>query len=184
MKAAFLDRDGVINEEVNYLSDTRHFRFIEGVEEAIRRLINCGYEIVIITNQAGIAKGHLTAHDYYEVTEFLVSGLERSGLKVLGIYHCPHHPTATLPLFRKRCSCRKPAPGLFLRAISQFQIDPAISVMVGDKRSDLEAAHSAGITRNFLVRSGHKISDVDATKYVVMANLLEVANHLYDLEGQ
>ncbi|MFZ5478903.1 MAG: D-glycero-alpha-D-manno-heptose-1,7-bisphosphate 7-phosphatase [Myxococcota bacterium] len=144
--AAFLDRDGTLVEEVNYLARPEQLRLIPGVPEALLRLRAAGYALVLVTNQAGVARGYFGLDDVTRVHEALEAML---GLRFDGVYTCPHHPDFTGP-----CECRKPAPGLLLRAIAELGLDPARSFVVGDKRTDVLAGEPLGV-RGYLVRTGH-----------------------------
>jgi len=154
--ALFLDRDGVINIEKNYLYKREEFQFIEGVFESCRYFKKLGYLIIIITNQAGIARKIYKEGDYQNLTTWMLNEFLKQGVEIDKVYHCPHHPD-----FSGECSCRKPKPGMVLAAKSDFDIDLNRSILVGDKRSDLLAALSAGVENRVLVESGHEISEKD-----------------------
>ena len=156
MPALFLDRDGVINVEKGYLYKIDDFEFIEGVFGACLHFIQSGYKIVIVTNQAGIARGLYTESDYKILTDWMLSEFLRHGVVIDGVYHCPHHPDFTGP-----CLCRKPNPGLIYQAYQDLNLSLGESILVGDKKTDLIAAKIAGIKNRVLVRSGHKISNND-----------------------
>lgn len=160
-RAVFLDRDGVINTEVNYLHRVEDFAFVPGTVDALRRLQQAGWALVVVTNQSGIARGYYTEADYQALTAHLRAELAVAGVSLDAVLHCPHLPDAQVPAYRLDCDCRKPAPGMILRAVAELGIDPAASVLVGDKRSDLEAGRAAGVGRNVLVRSGHAPSAAD-----------------------
>ncbi|WP_345969898.1 D-glycero-beta-D-manno-heptose 1,7-bisphosphate 7-phosphatase [Sulfurimonas sp. HSL1-6] len=157
-KALFLDRDGVINKEKNYLYKIEDFEFIDGVFETCRTFQEKGYLIIVITNQAGIARGKYTEDDYQQLTRWMIERFADEGVTINAVYHCPHHPD-----FSGECSCRKPEPGMLEEAKAAFDIDMASSVLVGDKESDIEAGLQAGISVNILVKSGHQV-DAEATK--------------------
>ena len=157
LKAAFLDRDGVINREVNYLSCVEKFEYLPGSREAIKRLHDAGYSIVVVTNQAGIGKGLITELDYQDITQRFLQDMSSDGVRVLSVKHCPHHPEASLSRYKKDCDNRKPNPGMICDVLVEFHIDPKQSFLVGDKLSDILAAESAGLGQAYLVKSGHKI---------------------------
>lgn len=152
-KALFLDRDGVINKEKNYLYQINAFEFIADVFDACRYFQNQGYLIIVITNQAGIARGIYTEKDFTMLTQWMVAQFEKEGIKIAQVYHCPHHPD-----FTGECVCRKPHPGMILTAQKDFNIDLSRSILVGDKNSDIEAGINAGVAHNFLVQTGHAIT--------------------------
>lgn len=151
-KALFLDRDGVINVEKNYLHNIEDFEFIDGVFETCRYFQKKGYLIIIVTNQAGIAKGKYSEKDYQVLTHWMLGRFLKEGVEISAVYHCPHHPD-----FTGWCDCRKPASGMFEQAKDEFDIDMASSISVGDKESDIEAGISAGVGKNYLITTGHKI---------------------------
>lgn len=157
LKAAFLDRDGVINREVNYLSCVEKFEYLPGSREAIKRLYDAGYSIVVVTNQAGIGKGLITELEYQDITQRFLQDMSSDGVPVLSVKHCPHHPEASLSQYKKDCGHRKPKPGMICDVLVKFHIDPKQSFLVGDKLSDISAAESAGLGQAYLVESGHKI---------------------------
>ena len=149
-KAAFLDRDGVINEEVNYLHEPDKVRIIPGVAGALRRLRENGFLIIVVTNQAGVARGMYQEHDIDLVHREIDAILARDGAKIDAYYYCPHHEK-----FTGDCDCRKPAPGMLLQAGTDHNIDFAASFMAGDRLSDIDAGRAAGCGRLILVRTGY-----------------------------
>ena len=144
-RALFLDRDGVINIEKNYLYREEDFEFIDGIFDLCRHFQKRGFEIVIVTNQSGICRGYYTQEDFEKLTEWMEAEFAKEEIKIAKTYHCPHHPD-----FTGSCSCRKPEPGMFLQARKELGLDIENSVMVGDKPSDIEAARRAGIKRGYL----------------------------------
>lgn len=151
-KALFLDRDGVVNIEKNYLYKIEDFEFVDGVFDTCRYFQNQGYLIVIITNQAGIARGKYTEEDFETLTKWMIKEFESEKVKISKVYYCPHHPE-----FTGECECRKPQPKMILDAQQNFNINLSQSILVGDKNSDIEAGLSAGIKHNYLINTGHKI---------------------------
>jgi D-glycero-D-manno-heptose 1,7-bisphosphate phosphatase len=147
----FLDRDGVINRDFGYVGRWADFEFIVGAPEAMRTLTLAGHALVIITNQSGIARGYYSNDDYLRLTEQMLEALAGFGVDVLGVYHCPHHPSGSVSAFAVSCDCRKPKPGMILRAAAEHNLDLAASVLIGDKRSDMIAAAAAGVGRRYLL---------------------------------
>jgi D-glycero-D-manno-heptose 1,7-bisphosphate phosphatase len=147
--AVFLDRDGTIVLERNYLADPDRVELVPGGAAAMRRLHDAGFALVIVTNQSGIARGLYKEADYLRVQERLTSLLAGDGVELAGVYHCPHHPDFTGP-----CDCRKPAPGLFLRASADLDIDLTRSFFVGDRIKDIQPALIWG-ARGILVGTGY-----------------------------
>lgn len=158
-KAAFLDRDGVINREVGYLHRWADFEFLPGVLTAMRALHEAGYALVVVTNQSGIARGYYTETDYHALTTQLRAALAEAGCPATAIYHCPHHPAGSVAGYARACDCRKPAPGMLLRAAAEHGLSLADSFMVGDKADDARAARAAGVGRVYLVTSGHALPE-------------------------
>ncbi len=144
-KALFLDRDGVINIEKNYLYKQEDFEFVDGIFDLCRYFQSEGYAIVIVTNQSGICRGYYSEADFKKLTEWMEAEFAKEGIKIAKTYHCPHHPD-----FTGSCSCRKPEPGMFLQAQKELVLDLEQSVMVGDKPSDIEAAQRAGVQECYL----------------------------------
>lgn len=177
-KAAFLDRDGVICKEKHHLYKTDDFEFIDGVPEAIERLREQGYLIFVITNQAGVAKGLYTEED--------VDILHRHMLKLLedithidAIYYCPYHEDAVTEKYRIHSPDRKPGDGMIQRACEDMlkkgiTIDLENSILVGDKLSDIEAGKKAGIGKNILVRSGHRIDESTKLPDIIIDSLADI----------
>jgi D-glycero-D-manno-heptose 1,7-bisphosphate phosphatase len=173
-KAVFLDRDGVVNEDREYVARIEDFRFIEGVFSACRELQAMGYTLVIVTNQSGIARGLYTAEDYRRLTEWMVAALRREGINVAGVYHCPHHPDGLAAPFRQECRCRKPQPGMLLQAAEELDLDLSRSVLVGDKETDMEAARNAGLALAVLVRSGQPVNSAVTRADFIVHGLRDV----------
>ena len=160
-KALFLDRDGVINKEINYLYKKEDFEFIEGIFELCRFYQDLGYKIIVVTNQSGIARGFYTEDDFNILTLWMNKEFEKKGLHVSRVYYCPHHPD-----INGACRCRKPDIGMFLDAQKEFDIDLENSLMVGDHERDIEAAHKAGITQTYFFDEYHKTKKSKASKIV------------------
>ncbi|MFR9504428.1 MAG: HAD family hydrolase [Rikenellaceae bacterium] len=138
-KAIFLDRDGTINVDHGYMHDTSLLEFMPGVIEALQRLSKDGYLLIIITNQSGIGRGYFTAEQYKLFNDSLVERLQSKGIEITATLMCPHAPS-------DNCNCRKPYPYMVLKAIDEFEIDPNLSYMFGDKPSDVECGEAAGVT--------------------------------------
>ncbi len=152
--AVFLDRDGTIVREVDYLRSPEELRLLPHAADAIRRLNEIGFAVVVTTNQSGVARGLLTEDDLAQVHKLLAERLAKRGARLDAIYFCPHHPTAGAGPYRRECSCRKPAPGMLLRAAEELDLDLSRCFAVGDSRRDLVAGREAGC-KTILVRSGY-----------------------------
>lgn len=150
----FLDRDGTVCEEVGYVNHVERCRLLPKSAEAIKLLNQAGRRIAIVTNQAGVARGYFKEDMILAVHERLRGLLAEGGAYVDGIYYCPHHPTAGAPPYRSVCECRKPLPGLVLRAARELAIDLTRSYMIGDSSRDVQAAQAAGVT-SVLVLTGY-----------------------------
>jgi D-glycero-D-manno-heptose 1,7-bisphosphate phosphatase len=150
-KAFFLDRDGVINTELDYVSTAESFHFINGVFDACRIILSQGYQIIVITNQSGIARGYYTLSQFSELNAWMLREFKKERIDVTEVYFCPHHAIAGLGAYKVECECRKPKPGMILKAKNEHNIDLAQSVLVGDHVSDIEAGENAGIGSLFLV---------------------------------
>jgi D-glycero-D-manno-heptose 1,7-bisphosphate phosphatase len=156
-KAAFIDRDGVLNEERAFVHRPDDFILIAGVGEALRALKAAGYILVVVTNQSGIARGLYPETDYLRLTEHMRRQLAAEGVSLDVVEYCPHLPDAPVDRYRLDCDCRKPKPGMLNRAIKALDIDAPASFLVGDRLSDVEAGRMAGVGRCFLVRTGHPL---------------------------
>jgi D-glycero-D-manno-heptose 1,7-bisphosphate phosphatase len=160
-RAVFLDRDGTINEEKEYLWRVEAFRFIPGAVDAIKLLKKSGYLVVVVTNQSGIGRGYYGEADLMLLHEHMERELQRHGTTVDACYFCPHHPQHGVGHYAVDCSCRKPLPGMLLQAAVELEIDLAASWMIGDKKADIDAGQAAGC-RTILVRTGYGTAEAAA----------------------
>jgi D-glycero-D-manno-heptose 1,7-bisphosphate phosphatase len=144
-RLALLDRDGVLIVDHGHVSAREHVEWIGGGAEAIRSLQDAGYAVAIVTNQAGIAKGLYSEEQFVELMRWIVSELANESALIDAVYYCPHHPTGGHPPYLVDCPCRKPKPGMLLRALEDAGVTPAHSLMIGDKQTDMEAAQAAGV---------------------------------------
>ena len=152
--AVFLDRDGTINEQMGYINQLSRFQLLPGVGQAINRLNQAGWPVVVVSNQSGVARGYFPADLVEKVHGYMVELLARDGARLDGVYYCPHHPRAELDSYRKECNCRKPRTGLFEQAASDLNLDLAKSYVIGDRSSDLKAGRNIGAT-SILVLTGY-----------------------------
>jgi len=156
--AVFIDRDGTLTEEVGYVNHPSRLRLLPRSAEAIRRLNRTDVAAVVVTNQAGVARGYFPESVLHLVNADLTAQLARAGARLDGLYVCMHHPSEGAPPYRMPCDCRKPKPGLLLKAADELRLDLSRSVMVGDKPSDLEVAAKVG-ARSVLVLTGYGLGD-------------------------
>ena len=166
IKTIFLDRDGVINIEKNYLHKIDDFEFISGVFDACNYFENLGYRIIIVTNQSGISRGFYSAKDFEILTQWMIKQFKLKQIDILDIFHCPHSPN-------DKCKCRKPMPGMLLEAQKKYRIDMGNSWLIGDKEEDIIAAHNSGINNTIIVRSGHKIDELTSKAKYVLNSIAE-----------
>lgn len=176
-KALFLDRDGVINKEKNYVYRIQDFYFIEGIFDLLRSAQDCEYLLIVITNQAGIARGYYTEDDFYLLTDWMKKQLHEKGIVIDRVYHCPYHPVHGIGRYKRNSECRKPSPGMILKAAKDLDIDLSNSLLIGDKESDIEAGLRAGIGLNILLRH-EKIPQPHQTKANKIINVLAEAVQL------
>ena len=164
IKTIFLDRDGIVNKEINYLFKIDEFEFIDGIFDVCQYFQSLSYKIIIITNQSGISRGYYTESDYQRVTQWMLNQFKYKNINILDIFHCPHGPDST-------CDCRKPKPGMFLKAKAKHNTDMEKSWMIGDKERDIIAANSAGIDNTILVRSGHRIDESSSNASFILDSI-------------
>ncbi len=154
-RAVFFDRDGVLNEEVGYLWQIERFNWITGARDAVKLCNERGLLAVVVTNQSGIARGMYTARDVDVLHAFMQSSLAEVGAHIDAFYYCPHHPD-----FSGECDCRKPKPGLILRACKELDIEPAQSILFGDSERDIAAAKAAGLRDGIFFTGGNLLDAV------------------------
>ena len=152
--AVFVDRDGTLNREVDYLRRVVDLRLLPGGAAAVRRLTDAGFAVVIVTNQSGVARGLIAPATLDTIHDAVHRRLARGGARLAGLYSCPHHPTAGRPPLRRRCRCRKPGPGMVERAARDLDLDLGRSYCIGDSPADLGLAAATHL-RAVLVRTGH-----------------------------
>ena len=173
IKTIFLDRDGVINREVNYLYEIKNFKFIDGVFEACQHFQKLNYEIIIVSNQSGIARGYFKENDYIKLNKWMIKKFEQKKISILDTFYCPHGPDS-------KCNCRKPQPGMFLEAQQKHNISMQDSWMIGDKETDISAAKNAGIFNTILVRSGHSIDDSNSSSTYIINSIKDSKGFIRD----
>jgi D-glycero-D-manno-heptose 1,7-bisphosphate phosphatase len=178
--AVFLDRDGTLIEEAGYLDRLERLVFYPYSVDAVRLLNRADLAVVIITNQAGVARGIFQEGFVAEAHRHVTMTLARGGARIDGFYYCPHHPEASVEQYRKSCECRKPQPGMLRRAAEDLKLDLARSFVIGDRWHDLQAGDAVG-TRGILVRTGYgRTEEASPTRAVrpaaIVDNLIEAAS--------
>jgi D-glycero-D-manno-heptose 1,7-bisphosphate phosphatase len=153
-RAVFLDRDGTINVEKNYLHKATDFEFIPGAQEAIKKLKDAGFLVVVVSNQSGIARGYFDETAVESLHQHIQEELANYGTSIDAFYFCPHHPVKGLGPYKVQCECRKGSPGMLLLAARDYDVDLSRSIMVGDKLADIEAGKRAGC-KSLLVLTGY-----------------------------
>lgn len=187
IKAIFLDRDGTINAENYYLHKIEEFEFLPGVLEGLKILQDAGYQLIVITNQSGIARGYYSEEDFLLLNNWMIQTLETQGVYIKKVYYCPHLPNAKIKRYRMVCTCRKPLLGMFEKAIQEFQIDVNQSWVIGDKIRDCELCRNTNC-RGFLIGNNESVEVIEAVKacryhnvrYAI--NLLESVKIIVNME--
>lgn len=158
-KTVFFDRDGVLNEDVSYLYEIDRLVWIEGAKEALAYLTRRGYDIFVVTNQSGIARGYYTVADMDKLHAYMTAEAAKMGGRIKKFYYCPHLLEGKIAEFAIDCDCRKPKPGLIKQAMSEYPVDKARSFLIGDKPRDVESAEAAGI-KGYLFTGGNLLDFV------------------------
>ena len=184
-RACFIDRDGVLIKEKNYLGSPDQVELFPQTAEAIRLLKKNGFITVVVSNQSGVARGYFREKDIAEVEARISSLLAAENVSIDAWYYCCHHPDGIKPEYARHCECRKPAPGMFLRAADDLNIELADSFMIGDKYSDLNAATNAGCRMSVMVMTGHGREELAKNKdkqrpVAVADNILEAVKHIIE----
>ena len=172
-KALFLDRDGVINIEKHYLHKIEDFEFIPGIIEVMRQYRQEGYVLVVVTNQSGIGRGYYTEEAFWQLTEWMKQTLAAHGVIIDGVYFSPYHPEKGVGEYRRESDCRKPGPGMLLKAAEELKLDLEASVMLGDKESDVEAGQNAGLAQTIRLLEKGKTRE-DSKADVVICDVREL----------
>ena len=179
--AIFLDRDGVINRDPGYTYRTEEIQFIEGIFPLVRNFRQAGYLAIVITNQAGIARGYYSEQDVQRTHEWMRAKFQENDADVDAFYYCPFHPEGTVPAYRADSPNRKPAPGMILQAAADWSIDLARSVLVGDKESDLEAGRRAQVGMLILFDPAADVAMCPHGNGFRVGSLLELARHFQNI---
>lgn len=157
-KAVFLDRDGTINEEMGYINHISRFKIFKYTFDAIKILNNLGFKVLILTNQSGLARGYFTEEVLNKVHDTLLKKAEKNKAKIDKIYYCPHHKNGIVEKYKIDCDCRKPKPGMLLKAQKDFKISLEKSYLIGDRYKDIQFAFSNNI-KSILVKTGYGLGE-------------------------
>lgn len=152
-RAVFFDRDGVLNRDVDYLHRPEELHWMPGAREAVRWCNDHGYLAIVVTNQSGVARGYFDEAAVQALHQWMQGELARAGAHIDAFYYCPHHPGHGVEPYRVECDCRKPKPGMVTAALAEWGIDPAASLLIGDKPRDIAAGEAAGV-RSVLYSDG------------------------------
>jgi D-glycero-D-manno-heptose 1,7-bisphosphate phosphatase len=166
-KAIFLDRDGVINIEKNYVCKIEDFEFIDGIFDTLNYLKRFDFKFFIITNQSGIGRGYYTKDDFDKLTSWMLNEFEKNGIEILQVEFCPHNPD-------ENCNCRKPKTGMIDNILKNHHIDLENSWLIGDKQSDILCAKNAGIKNTIQVQTGHEFDEKSSSADFVCKSINEV----------
>jgi D-glycero-D-manno-heptose 1,7-bisphosphate phosphatase len=175
--AVFLDRDGVINHNHGYVHKCEDFDFIEGIFDVVRQAVEQNYKLIVITNQAGIARGFYTEEQFHQLTDWMCEQFSAAGAPISRVYFSPYHPTAGIGKYLKDDVSRKPHPGMILQAQNDLEIDLNRSVLIGDKVSDIQAGTTAGIGTNLLF-AAERPTELEGLKYDRISTLYEAIPYL------
>ncbi|TGM82285.1 HAD family hydrolase [Leptospira mtsangambouensis] len=173
-KALFLDRDGVINEDFDYVYRTQDFQFKPEIFELCRLANANHYLVFIITNQAGIARNYYSERDFLKLTKWMLNEFKNQNCSISRVYYCPYHPEFGNERYKRVSDFRKPNPGMILKAAKRFPIDLENSILVGDQITDVEAGFKAGIQKNFLLLNPNKKKQTPHPQTTVIKNLKEL----------
>jgi D-glycero-D-manno-heptose 1,7-bisphosphate phosphatase len=180
-RALFLDRDGVVNVEVGYLHRVEEVRFVNGIFSLCRTAIRLGYRLIVVTNQAGIARGYYTEADFHKLMKFIQEQLRAEQIELDAVYHCPYHPVHGVGSYKREHEDRKPGTGMLRRGAREFDLSLSDSIMIGDRCSDIAAANAAGLRQAFLI-SGTEPSPCSG-QYIAVDALIEVEQWLLEQDN-
>ena len=186
VRALFLDRDGVINEDYGYVHKISDFKFRDGIFDLCKVALDLGYILVIVTNQSGIGRGLYTELDFLELSKWMISQFERNFIKISRIYHCPFHPKFGIGRYKRQSDLRKPSPGMLLQAATDFNINLSSSIIIGDQLTDMEAGITANLGYLLLLNSSIDTSDLlkYSRKIHIKSNLFEAKDMVIEIQNQ
>ena len=176
--ALFLDRDGVINIEKNYIYKVSDIEFMDGIFDLVRLAKKKNYLIFVITNQAGIGRGLYSEEDFFLLNNWMIEFFASQQASIDKVYYCPYHPEFGIGGYLRESSRRKPNPGMIIDACNDFNIDLSMSVLIGDKYSDIQAGISANVNKNILLCSSGKAKSLKEDDFSIIKNLNEAIEFL------
>ena len=176
--ALFLDRDGVINREVEYLYKSEQVQFIPGIFDLCRAAQALEHKVIVITNQSGIARQFYSEEDFHALMRWMTEEFAREQVILDAYYYCPHHPQFGVGQYRLDCPDRKPGPGMLFRAAQEHRIDLGKSLLLGDRCSDIEAGAAAGVGKLVLLAGTEPSSCISPARYVVVPSIMDAINLL------
>lgn len=179
-RTVFLDRDGTINFDRGYVFQKENFEFLEGSIDGMRKFRDAGYDLIVLSNQSGIARGYYTEEEYLNLEKWFVKELAKQGIDLKAVYYCPHLPNAIIPKYRISCNCRKPKLGMFERAIKENNINLLGSIAIGDKMRDLEICKN-GFTEGVCVYSDYEYYDIQKRIHFIKGGILQAADYFCKL---
>lgn len=175
--ALFLDRDGVINVDRNYVHRVQEFEFIDGIFGLCRTAQSLGYKLIVVTNQAGIARGYFREQDFQSLNQWMLDCFKEKSISITRVYYCPYHPEHGIGIYKRESNCRKPNPGMILTAQADNDLDLASSILVGDEETDIEAGERAGVGYKILVDASTRLCASRAD--LVLPSTAAVADWMY-----
>jgi D-glycero-D-manno-heptose 1,7-bisphosphate phosphatase len=178
--ALFLDRDGVINIDHGYQHCIEGFEFVSGIFSLCQRFKRHNYELIVVTNQSGIARGYYSEQDFADLTSWMKTQFSQRNVPLSGVYYSPYHPQQGLGKYKKDSDCRKPKPGMLLQAAQDLEIDLHRSVMVGDSFSDMQAAYHAGVPTRYLFSNMETLEGISEQVSFVRVKSLEKIKPSFD----
>jgi len=183
-KACFLDRDGVIIRDADYLASPDQVELFPGTAEALRLLKQHDYCLIVISNQSGVARGYFSEQDVNTINNRIDELLKPEKINIDAYYFCPHHPDGSISGYNVDCECRKPKPGMFLQAAREMSVDLSQSLMIGDKVSDIQAGTNAGCKLGVMVRTGHgqeQISSHNTNGIIIRNDILDAVSYILEI---
>lgn len=181
-RAFFMDRDGVINHDHGYAYRASDFEFVEGIFDVGRIAAAAGYKLIVVTNQAGIGRGYYTESQFQQLTRWMCEQFVKEGIQITDVYFCPHHPEHGVGPYLRECPCRKPNPGMLIRAAREHDLDLGFSIMVGDKYTDIEAGIRAGVGRTVLFGTHAGVASLDEAPTHTAIDHAELSRWLLQLQ--